>query len=212
MKYKHIIWDWNGTIINDVGLCVSVMNNMLTEHNLPLISEDEYKEKFTFPVFNYYQSLGFSEAQFEMVSHKFIQGYNNNCHDCEIVAGLTTLLEKNQAADVKQSVLSASKQDSLEELISHFGLTQYFEHIAGLSNIYAAGKIDLGKSLMKKLPAVPREVLMVGDTYHDLEVANALGIDHVLVSHGHALVENLGKHTDRIAMSVDDLEKIIFSY
>jgi phosphoglycolate phosphatase len=211
MKYKHIIWDWNGTIINDVSLCVNIMNNLLPAHNLPTITEEMYKQKFTFPVFKYYESLGFSKDQFAAVSIQFIQAYNNNQRNCEIVPGLSALFTKNQAAGLKQSVLSASKQESLKEIITHFNLNQYFEHIAGLSDIYAAGKIDLGKGLMKNLAAVPQEVLMIGDTYHDLEVANALGIDHVLVSHGHSLVENISKHTNRVAMSVDELERVIFS-
>lgn len=56
----HIIWDWNGTILNDVDHAVAMMNTLLVEHNLPLIDREYYREIFDFPVLHYYQKLGFN--------------------------------------------------------------------------------------------------------------------------------------------------------
>ena len=66
-KYKHIIWDWNGTLINDVWLAVEIMNSILASRNIPLISHEKHKEMFDFPIKNYYQKLGidFNKELFE---------------------------------------------------------------------------------------------------------------------------------------------------
>ena len=58
-KHKHIIWDWNGTLINDVWLVVEAMNKMLKKRNLPKIDSKKYREIFDFPVTEYYSKLGF---------------------------------------------------------------------------------------------------------------------------------------------------------
>jgi hypothetical protein len=58
-NYKNIIWDWNGTLLNDITICIKSMNILLKERTLPLISEDKYRDIFTFPVRNYYEQLGF---------------------------------------------------------------------------------------------------------------------------------------------------------
>ena len=59
MRYKHIIWDWNGTLLDDTWLCVEGINQALIKRNLTPISEDRYREVFTFPVRDYYKKLGF---------------------------------------------------------------------------------------------------------------------------------------------------------
>ena len=52
-NYQHIIWDWNGTLLNDVKLCADIMNNLLKTRSLPTITLEKYREIFTFPVKDY---------------------------------------------------------------------------------------------------------------------------------------------------------------
>ena len=71
-KYSHIIWDWNGTLLNDAWLCVEVMNGMLAKRNLPIRTLNQYMDIFDFPVKDYYVKLGynFEKEPFE-VDKKF---------------------------------------------------------------------------------------------------------------------------------------------
>ena len=57
---KAIIWDWNGTLLDDVELCINSMNLLLKERNLQALTIDRYREIFTFPVKEYYQKAGFN--------------------------------------------------------------------------------------------------------------------------------------------------------
>ena len=59
MKYKHIIWDWNGTLLNDTWLCVEGINKSLEKRSLQTITEEIYRKVFSFPVEDYYKRLGF---------------------------------------------------------------------------------------------------------------------------------------------------------
>jgi len=59
-KYSHIIWDWNGTLLNDVEWCIKVMNQLLVQRSLPPISDvSAYYEVFCFPIIKYYKNLKF---------------------------------------------------------------------------------------------------------------------------------------------------------
>ena len=58
MKIKHIIWDWNGTLVNDAQLCVDIVNEILSEFDIPPVSFEFYRNNFSFPVRNYYDRLG----------------------------------------------------------------------------------------------------------------------------------------------------------
>ncbi len=84
-----IIWDWNGTLLNDIELCVQTINDMLQKRNLRKLTADEYKDVFSFPVKDYYQKIGFdfNAEPFEIPAREFIDNYNT-VHDFEVASEL----------------------------------------------------------------------------------------------------------------------------
>lgn len=192
-KYKHVIWDWNGTLFNDVELCSDIMNQLLSEANLPKISVNEYRDVFTFPVIEYYKALGHdvSAENWEKISRQFINEYEANKYQFNIYPDAREVLTKIKNLEISQSILSAYKQETLDELVAHFELSDFFIGLVGLDNIYAASKLENGLKWMKELGFAKGEVLLVGDTLHDCEVAKAIGADPVLLSLGHQSIEKL---------------------
>lgn len=186
-NYKHIIWDWNGTLMDDAWLCVEVMNGILQRYGKKPVSLEVYRHHFTFPVVRYYEWLGFCNDQisFEKVSHEFIHAYNQRRFECQLHPETTELLQQIQSLDIDQVILSAYTHHTLVEIIHHYGLDPYFRKLIGLDNIYAASKVALGQAHFATLDHDPHEVLLIGDTLHDFEVAQSLGVDCVLLSHGH---------------------------
>ena len=146
-SYNHIIWDWNGTLFNDVELCASVMNMLLTQESLPNISIKKYKEIFTFPVIEYYRIAGhtFEKNSFEVLGKQFMDEYELRKNKCELFPGVTELLALMKSKNVQQHLLSAYEQDSLNRILKYFAIEDYFKNIVGLDNIYAGGKSNLAK-------------------------------------------------------------------
>ncbi len=206
-KYKHIIWDWNGTIFNDVNLGVDIINKLLEQRGLNLLTVEVYKEVFTIPVKDYYASLGFdfSRESFEVVGKYWMDEYERRKFECTLFGGVVNLMEKISTMKKGQSILSAYSQHTLEEMVDHFNLRKYFEHIVGLDNIYAAGKLHLGKDLMKRLGNGKGEALVIGDTVHDYEVATEIGADCVLVASGHQSKMKLLAVTNNVVDSIEEL-------
>ena len=78
MNYDTIVWDWNGTLFDDVAVCIDVMNGLLAEQGLPSIPDAEtYRSLFCFPVIRYYERLGFdfSKTPFEALARDYVAGY-----------------------------------------------------------------------------------------------------------------------------------------
>jgi phosphoglycolate phosphatase len=119
------------------------------------------------------------------VSVEFISGYDARRLECKLHNHVSIVLEAVKTAGLGQSILSAYRYETLKEIVSHFGLTTHFEHIAGLDNIHAHSKVALGRDLVRRLGISPTEILIVGDTLHDLEVARELNVDCALISAGH---------------------------
>ena len=97
------------------------------------------------------------------------------------------------------SILSAADQETLDIQVDKYELRPYFKNIFGLKNKAGGSKKERGFDLLKKLESVPKEqILYVGDTLHDLEVANALGVESVLVTHGHNCPDVIKKSHNQV--------------
>lgn len=186
-KIKCIIWDWNGTLLDDMHLCVRTMNELLNKRNLPLLSLEGYKQVFSFPVKNYYQKIGFDFAKepFEIPAIEFIDRYNDQVSGCQLHQDALKVLNYFHSMGVRQFVLSAMQQDILETCLKHYQIDHLFEHTSGLDNHYAVSKTENGHRLIADLQLNTNELILIGDTVHDFEVATELGCSCVLIANGH---------------------------
>ncbi len=191
--YKHIIWDWNGTLLDDAWFCVEIMNGVLDRRGMSLLTLRRYQEVFDFPVIDYYRRLGFDfdEEPFEVSGTEFIVEYEKRRHELQLQPQAKEILQAVLQLDLTQSILSAYKQETLDELTEYLGVRDYFVRVIGLDNHYAHSKTENGKMWMEEMHYGPHEVLMVGDTVHDHEVAQAIGADCVLVLSNHHTEEKL---------------------
>ncbi|NOZ35195.1 MAG: HAD family hydrolase [Chlorobi bacterium] len=212
MKYKHIIWDYNGTLLNDVELCVDIINELLEARYMKKISVAEYKQLFDFPVKAYYEKIGFDfkKESFEKVGTEFIIQYDKRSNKTKLQAGAYELIQSISDANIKQSILSARKKEQLDEELTKFEIFNFFDYVFGLDNHYAGGKTEIGKQLIKKVGLPPEQILLIGDTTHDCEVASMLGINALAVSYGHHPKEKFKQYEVEIAESVKELKDYIF--
>jgi phosphoglycolate phosphatase len=193
MKYKHIIWDWNGTLIDDAWLCVEIMNSLLKKRKLNSITINDYREHFTFPVRDYYIKLGFDlmAESFEVCGMEFINEFKNRKFDASLYNQIELILDQLTKMGLSHSILSAQNQILLDETVAHYQLQNKFEGVIGLENHYAHSKVNIGKSWIERLSFSCNEVIMIGDTVHDFEVAQAMGTDCILIASGHNSRERL---------------------
>ncbi|MCB1068814.1 MAG: HAD family hydrolase [Kiritimatiellae bacterium] len=190
---QHVVWDWNGTLLDDAWLCCEVMNQLLAARGMPAMTMERYQAIFEFPVIRYYQALGFDfeREPFEVVGTEFIQRYEQRRHECKLRPEAVAVLETLRQRGLGQSILSAYKQNTLEELLAFHRVSDFFDHILGLSDHYAADKSGQGLALMERLGLDPRSVLLVGDTTHDVEVAARMGVQVTLIAAGNQSLSKL---------------------
>tara|TARA_B100000965_G_scaffold127114_1_gene105788 strand:+ start:2711 stop:3355 length:645 start_codon:yes stop_codon:yes gene_type:complete len=194
MKYKHIIWDWNGTLLNDLTLCVDLLNISLSKRKLPAMTEDRYREKFLFPIKTFYESIGFdfSEEDFTLANDEFHSGFEKNFQKLALQPYAVNTISHFKQLGIKQSILSATVQERLEKQVEFFGINHLLDYVVGISNTPSGyGKEFEGKELLKKIDLPLNETIIVGDSMLDFNVAKALKIDCVLLSNGHNNLKRL---------------------
>ena len=187
MYPKLLIWDWNGTIIDDADLCLALENELLRERGMPEITKAWYLAHFSFPIRAYYEMMGyaFETERFETVSEIFMERYRERFVDCPLREGVTDVLNAIEKRGVKQTLLSLTQQDDLVEQAARFGVAPYFSEILGQDDILGHSKVERAKNYIAECGIDPNDALFVGDTDHDVEVANAVGCRCVLLEGGH---------------------------
>ena len=187
-REKYIVWDWNGTLLDDVPVCVQVMDEMLARRGLPGLGGVEgYREIFTFPVRDYYQAAGwdFRREPFEKLAVEYIAEYNRRALSCGLYPGAREVLKKLSAAGFYQLIASASERSALREQVESCGIGPYFQALLGVGDSLGTSKEGLARDWLAAKGISPRDVLFIGDTLHDWETAQRLGCRCLLVAGGH---------------------------
>lgn len=211
MKYDVIFWDWNGTIIDDVEICMETVNSLLKEYGKkPFSARADYHKVFRFPIIDYYRDAGFDfdEVPFDVLAHKYIARYDVNCRRAKIFPDILNVLCTFKRDGIKQIMLTASEKNDLIRWLDEIDALKFFDDIIANDDIYAAGKADIAKRWLKKHPEINLErAVMVGDTTHDVEVARAMGIDAVTIARGHGARVALEKTGAPVFDNADEMQK-----
>jgi phosphoglycolate phosphatase len=206
MKYTYCIWDFNGTILDDVDLGIYSINELLKAHGMDnFLNREIYRQQFDFPIIDYYRRVGFDfeKTPYEDLAVEWVNIYFSNFDKANIYSDVVPTLEFFAQNGVRQCVLSASESKSLKKQIEDLEINCYFEEVMGIDNIYAASKLVLAKKWRQEHPN--EKVLFIGDTVHDIETAKILSADCFIVCAGHQSRE---RFENCEAMVVDSLTEL----
>jgi phosphoglycolate phosphatase len=189
----HLLWDWNGTLLDDLDISVRVLNTMLTHHGLRPIGRERYREVFCFPIYEYYRRVGFDfhQTPYGQLADEYWALYDPLSRTAPLMDGAREVLETLSKEGFVQMILSASEREHLQSVVAHFGIDGYFCQTLGLDNIHAVSKVELGRLWMEESGVPPNQVLFIGDTAHDQETAQRMGVSCVLIPRGHYSLDRL---------------------
>jgi len=180
----HILWDWNGTLLDDTQAALDTLNAMLARRGGRPISMDFYRDNFSFPVKPFYEAIGvrLGDEDWDALAVEYhdIYAAQPKRLNPESVAAL----EYARGRGCRQSIVSALRQDLLDAITAELGVSEYMDFIYGVDNLDGRSKTDRARELVAAIGADPADVVMIGDSLHDKEVADALGVRCVLCAQG----------------------------
>jgi len=182
-EHKRIYWDWNGTLVNDVDLCIDITNSFLTSKEVKNITKDFYLKNFTIPVKEYYETLDLEKhgITYEEITESFVSNYENQRERQVLYDGVKPLLKELSLRGIEQFILSAAHTNELVYQLNKHDLSKYIKEISGADDYTAGCKLERGQALRSKHgPGI-----MVGDTVHDIVIGKKMGLETVWVSEGH---------------------------
>ena len=212
MKYEYIIWDWNGTLLNDVDVNFEILNILLKRRNLPEFGgKEKYLDMFGFPIIDFYEKAGFDLVgeRFEDIAREYSHLYDELFPTVELYEKAEEVLRFFFNTGVNQVIVSASQQRLLTHQVTLHGIDHYFDDILGMRDIYGKGKVSIARYWMAQKGLMGRQVLFIGDTLHDKEVADSIGCDFILVADGHNSKERLVSSGATVVDSIDEIIQLV---
>ena len=211
---RHVVWDWNGTLLDDFGLNVVAVDESCRSIGGGGVTETDYRDHYTRPVTLFYERLlgrPLAEGEWDRLDAAYHAAYRRGLEQATLTPRVEEALRLAAGAGLTQSLLSMWEHDELLRLVRAFGLSPWFVRVDGQPGHGSATKLEYLDAHLQGLdrqlgPLRRDEVLMVGDTFDDADAAARLGLRCVLVEHGphHAAALRAAGHTV-VASVVDAL-------
>lgn len=206
-KYKYIIWDWNGTLLDDINASLRSVNDMLEKRGMAHIDKATYRDAIGVPIRVFYDKVfDMSKEDYNVIIKEYNEGYLMHLPECGLSDGAVELLEKFSLQGKKQAIVSSSNNDQLMENVEKYGVIKWFDAVLGAADYMADSKIDRAVNYLKSYNSDPSEVLVIGDLAHDAMLAEEINADCILLSTGHEKPERLVLSGVRI---IDSLREIL---
>jgi phosphoglycolate phosphatase-like HAD superfamily hydrolase len=188
VRLSHVVWDWNGTLLDDNHAVLAAVNGVCAGFGRAGLTWPEWQAAYARPMrLSYEQVLGraLDDMEWANVDKVYHERYEEVLHTCALATGLPDLLRTVAESGRTQSLLSMWFHSRLTPTVDGFGLTQYFTRVDGLPGEIGGGsKAD---SLVQHLAAQdldPAKVVLIGDVVDDANAARAAGTECVLVTTG----------------------------
>jgi phosphoglycolate phosphatase-like HAD superfamily hydrolase len=181
----HLVWDWNGTLLNDLTLVVAATNASLAVYGGAPVTADEHRRDFRRPIIDYYAHvLGrpLDRADFARLDQTFHQAYADGLLGCELSVGAIEALAGWAGT---QSLLSMWFHDNLVPTVSRYGLDRYFARVDGLRDLIGGGsKAPHLAAHLTALGLAGPDCVLIGDSVDDADAAASVGARCVLYTGG----------------------------
>ena len=183
--YGHLVWDWNGTLLNDLSLVVAATNAAFASVGGPSVTSEEHRTRFRRPIADYYAEVlgkAVDDEAFGRLDRIFHDAYRTGLTTCELAADAQTAMASWEGS---QSLLSMWFHDELVPTVHTYGLTGRFTRVDGLRATVGGGrKAESLQRHLAELGVDGSSVVLIGDSIDDADAALAVGGRAVLYTGG----------------------------
>ncbi|HEY6635468.1 MAG TPA: HAD family hydrolase [Acidimicrobiia bacterium] len=211
---RHVVWDWNGTLLDDLPIVVKAVNAAIHQFGELPITPDDYRDHYTRPVRHFYEALmgrAIDDEEWLRLDTGFHESYFRLAATVDLVADARPALDLVDAAGWTQSLLSMSPQNWLLGVVDRLGLTHRFTRIDGLSGPGGGLKADYLAAHLQRLGLDGAQVVVIGDTPDDVAAGRHAGARQVLYHGGSHHLDRLHAEDVPVAESLVEAARLAVS-
>ncbi|MCA1193840.1 HAD family hydrolase [Saccharopolyspora sp. 6V] len=187
MPSGHIVWDWNGTLLDDGEAMIGAVIAAFADAGLAVTVED-HQRLFTRPISVFCERLAngpLAAAELAELLGGFDEHYARALPDLALAADAESALAGWAASGGTQSLLSMCPHEVLVPMVRAAGITGSFRHVQGRSGEFADTKAAHVRAHLRALgDPDPARVVFIGDTVDDAAAAASVGARCVVYHSG----------------------------
>jgi len=183
----HIVWDWNGTLLNDLELVVRSVSESIGRFGHDPIDAESYRDHYTRPVRSFYDSLfgrQVGDMEWSDLNKTFHEVYYAGVDSANLADDAVAVLDGAAGLGIGQSLLSMSTHQHLVPTVRTHGIEQYFSLVTGLEKPSGEVKAAYLERHLLDQAVDPSTVVVVGDTPDDHVAAMSVGARSILYDGG----------------------------
>lgn len=181
----HIIWDFNGTVLDDVDASVAAVNDMLRIRGLPETTKEKYVGSVSLPLDRYYSGIGIKNTDMSSLSEEFRRHCKKHDDLTHIFEDFYDAAEYAKSLGIKNILMSSLYIDYLYEETEKYKIREYFDDMIGMDDMLVGSKLENAKKFIERSNATPDNILFIGDMINDAQIARTLGSHCILIPNGH---------------------------
>lgn len=184
--FELIVFDWDGTLMDSAAAIVGAINSACADLGVAAPSEAQARHVI---------GLGLQDAlrlavpelrpeQYGDMVAAYRRHYLADDESLTLFPGVAGLLEGLHARGVMMGVATGKSRQGLDRALANTGTGRYFAATRCADECFSKPHPQMLLELIDELAVDSERVLMVGDTTHDLQMAQAAGVAALAVSYG----------------------------
>ncbi len=212
-RFKLLVFDWDGTIIDSTGLIVHAIQNACRDLGLVVPTEAAARHVIGLGLHPALSHLlpGVDQQSYPQVAQRYRHHYLARDHEAPLFGGVAELLRGLRQRGHTLAVATGKSRVGLDRSLQHVGLMPLFDATRCADETFSKPHPAMLHELMTDLVVSPAETLMIGDTTHDLDMAANAAVAGLAVGYGaHHSDELRSRAPLEIADSVEQLSQWLY--
>lgn len=203
--FRNLIFDWSGTLCDDLALTLEATNYVLAQYGCPALTREQFRAEFQLPYPDYY-AVKTPEAKLEELENHYRYAFDRSRTGVTIIPHAREFMDFCTARGIRCFALTSMDPKAFDEQSRELGIRPYFEHVhSGIHN-----KQHYIPTVMQMHGLVPGETAFIGDMQHDMDAAHCAGVTAIGVLTGYNDAAQLCQATpDLVVPDLAALRKIM---
>ena len=186
MKYKLVIFDWDGTVMDSIARIVSSLQGTARVYQVPVPNDEDAKSIIGLSLSVAMKKL-FPEH--EALHQELMQEYksqfiNKDTTDAPLFNGVEALIKRLHSDGCQLAIATGKSRQGLDRLLNVTGLSEYFIFTQTADEAESKPSPQMLNQILAHTQLCPNDAVMIGDSKLDLEMAKAIGMDSIGVTFG----------------------------
>jgi phosphoglycolate phosphatase len=185
-RYELIVFDWDGTLMDSAGMIVDSVQAAARDLGLEPPTQERARHIIGLGLGDALRHAlpDLTEERYEDLVERFRHHYLSRDQELELFAGAALLVQALAERGYLLGVATGKSRRGLDRALEHSGLGACFHATRCADECFSKPHPQMLEELMAEFAVSPATTLMIGDTTHDLLMAQSAGVDAVAVTYG----------------------------